>query len=284
MRVIKITGGLGNQMFQYLFGQYLSSKYQIEVKYDISSFENQPDFLDKRKCELFSFTFDLPIIDNKDFTDFKQRSNSGKILHFLKNILTKPSTTFLPIPEAFYRISCLVPNFISNRYYFGYWQTKRYLSIAQQEQSIVFELSDAYSNLLKNQHYIDQIKSANSVSLQVRRGDFLSANEWICDLNYYERAISIINKKIKNPKFFIFSDDIEWCKKELNFNVDMTFIEPNINLPFEDMLLMSNCKHNIIVNSTYGWWGTSLNLNKEKICISPLKWDHHLNSKDFIKV
>ena len=173
---------------------------------------------------------------------------------------------------------------ISNRYYFGYWQTKRYFSIAQQKRPIVFELSKTCSNLLKNQHHFDQIQKTNSISLQVRRGDFLGENEWICDLDYYERAISVINNKIENPKFFIFSDDIEWCKKELKFNVDMTFIEPNINLPFEDMLLMSSCKHNIIVNSTYGWWGTTLNLNKEKICISPLKWSHHLNSKDFIKV
>ena len=284
MVVIKITGGLGNQMFQYLFGQHLSSKYNAEVRYDISSFEDQSDFLDERKCELLYFTFNLPIVNNSAFTDFKNRSSREKIFHFLRNFILNPTSTFLPISESFTEVSKLIPTVISNRYYAGYWQTDKFFLAAQKQQSEVFVLSDQHKNLQVNQHHLKNIQHANSVSLQVRRGDFLGANEWVCDLNYYQRAISYIKQHVSNPEFFIFSDDIAWCKKEFKFDAIMTFIEPNTELPFEDMQLMSSCKHNIIVNSTYGWWGAVLNQNKAKILISPKKWANTLNTGNFIKI
>ncbi len=284
MKVIKITGGLGNQMFQYLYGQHLSLKYNDEVQYDISSFQNQPDFLDERKCELTSFKFNFPIVNNSHFSQFKKLSNKKKIIHFLRNFLLNSSKTFLPIPEFYSQVSNFIPSFIRNRYFFGYWQTDRFYNAVKDKCPNIFELSQDYEHLLVNQHHQHNIQNENSVSLQVRRGDFLGENEWICDLDYYFKAISIISDHVDNPKYFIFSDDIEWCKKELKFDIDITFVEPNFELPFEDMMLMSSCKHNIIVNSTFGWWGATLNSNPIKVCISPKKWSSSLNDYKFIKV
>jgi len=106
----------------------------------------------------------------------------------------------------------------------------------------------------------------------------------ITDNKYYKRAIDLLNNKVGDIELFIFSDDIEWCKRNISFQENQFFIEPNISNAFADIYLMSLCKHNIIVNSTFGWWGGALNDNPTRIIISPKIWDHPLNLKEMIKV
>ena len=112
-----------------------------------------------------------------------------------------------------------------------------------------------------------------SVGIHVRRGDYLNIPLYsgICDLPYYTRAIEYIKSKSKNPKFYIFSNDMEWCK--INLPVEnAVFVEANtgINSIF-DMILLSSCKYNIIANSSFSWWGAWLNKNKKAV-IAPTKW------------
>src|SRR5690606_38192956 len=129
---------------------------------------------------------------------------------------------------------------------------------------------------IKNKELIQHIQQRNSVSLHVRRGDYLIASNQhlgsICDNAYYEKAITYINEKTDSPLFVIFSNDIPWCKETFN-NIDAIFVDWNTgNQSYIDMQLMSLCKHNIIANSSFSWWGAWLNNNPDKIVVSPNKW------------
>ena len=126
-----------------------------------------------------------------------------------------------------------------------------------------------------NLEIINKIKNCNSVSVHIRRGDYLIDTNYrmfggICDENYYAEAFKIIKKYVQNPTFFIFSDDIEWSKMHICQKENCYFVTINKKEDsWKDMFLMSICKHNIIANSTFSWWGAYLNKNKSAIVISP---------------
>jgi hypothetical protein len=124
----------------------------------------------------------------------------------------------------------------------------------------------------------------------VRRGDYVTSPKTnsvhgTCSLEYYYDSFNLIEKQHKNSHYFIFSDDIEWCKQNLEFIKNKTFIELSANeRDHEEMYLMSQCKHNIIANSSFSWWGAWLNQNPDKMVIAPKKWfhDQQINTNDLI--
>ena len=129
----------------------------------------------------------------------------------------------------------------------------------------------------KNRAIIEKINSCKSVSIHVRRGDYLN-NHWekilgvIKGTTYYLNALDYINKQVKNPHYFIFSDDILWAKENLKLP-NCTYLDQNKGRKsYIDMYLMTLCKHNIIANSTFSWWGAWLNKNEDKIVIIPARW------------
>lgn len=120
------------------------------------------------------------------------------------------------------------------------------------------------------------ITAKESVSLHIRRGDYLTAEnsifQNICTPTYYKNAVSYMNSNVVNPYYFIFSNDIEWCKNNLNLD-NITFVDWNIGVnSYKDMQLMSLCKHNIIANSSFSWWGAWLNNNPNKVVCVPKRW------------
>ena len=284
MFIVKISGGLGNQMFQYCFGRYLKHYYKLDIFYDVSSFDKQQEFLDKRKFELSSLEIDIPIIDVDFFTRFKGLSNNKKILSSLKHLMLGSKNEIIVIPESLISASYYLPSYIQNRYFLGYWQSIKYLNNKYFDFNKGFKLKNDYQKELLNYSYKDIICNSNSVSIQVRRGDYLNVGNLMCDLKYYRNALANIENRVRNSKYFVFSDDIEWCQTELDIGAELIFIKPNENLPFEDMHLMSLCKHNIIVNSTFGWWAALMNDNDDKVIISPKQWINELNLKSFIKL
>jgi hypothetical protein len=124
----------------------------------------------------------------------------------------------------------------------------------------------------------EQISRVNSVSLHVRRGDYVAnlkvaAIHGLCSKEYYASAIKFISKKVERPHFFVFSDDINWVENNFKINYPCTYINQNFsNESYNDLRLMSLCQHNIIANSSFSWWGAWLNCNSEKIVIAPKKW------------
>jgi len=135
----------------------------------------------------------------------------------------------------------------------------------------------------------DEIGKTNSISIHIRRADYLDKNtnekHGCCSMDYYRQAINYMSKMVEKPTFFIFSDDIEFSKHALKSPFQVRFVDHNgPEKNYEDLILMSNCSHNIIANSTFSWWAAWLNRNPDKIVIAPSRWftDSRLNSNNII--
>ena len=131
--------------------------------------------------------------------------------------------------------------------------------------------------LKKNKKLYDVINSTNSVCISIRRGDFVTNKKFakrfnVCDINYYKKAVQLIKEKVENPTFIIFSDDIKWCRE--NLNIENAYFEDGTDPIWEKLRLMYSCKHFIISNSTFSWWAQYLSRNDKKVVIAPSKWQN----------
>jgi len=268
MIIIQLKGGLGNQMFQYAMGRRVAHANNTDLKLDISWFNNIGVNYTPRKYSLQPFN----IIENFASINEIKALKRGRIHNLTKRILTKE-------------------RFSNNVYLSGYWQNEKYFKDIEDIIRKEFTLKKPIRN-----KYIDLINHTNSVSLHIRRGDYVINPEYrktlgACPLSYYHKAIRNILNFVTHPHFFIFSDDIKWAKNNLKFKHPVTFVSnkeqyllKNTNTDYEDLILMSKCKHNIIANSSFSWWGAWLNSNPDKIVIAPKKWfnDLSLTNKDLI--
>jgi len=161
----------------------------------------------------------------------------------------------------------LLSKIFKNSYHIGNWLDFKYYEYVSNE--VQFKLND--NEHLINKKIKNKILLTNAVSIGVRRGDYVEIGV-ACDIGYYKKAINLIKMKTVNPIYYIFSDDVEWCKKNILISTKHFFVEQNKDTSFENMELMSLCRHNIISNSTYDWWGAMLNKTKQKIVICPKIW------------
>jgi hypothetical protein len=265
MVIVKIIGGLGNQMFQYAYAKALQQK-GYNVKIDISAFET---YTLHGGYGLNKYGIDLEVANKHEINKFGAVGLISKIRNKLKIKNSKI------IRETNLLFDKNLLNIQDNKYVDGYFQTEKYFFNIRDKILKQFTLNDEiseYSKKIKGQ--IDNVKI--SVSLHIRRGDYLTnVNSNIhgtCDLEYYKKAISILNDKIGEINYFIFSDDIVWVKENLIINQAVYIDSKEKRIPHEDMYLMSLCDHNIIANSTFSWWGAYLNQNSEKIVIAPKRW------------
>ncbi|MBU3612838.1 alpha-1,2-fucosyltransferase [Polynucleobacter sp. MG-27-Goln-C1] len=285
MVISNIIGGLGNQMFQYAAGRALAVNSATDFKLDISEFEGYGLHQGFELGNVFSCP--ISIADQKSIKSilgwqepkFIRRTLSRKSF----SIFRKRSLIFEP---NFNYWNGLEQN-AGNAYLTGYWQSQRYFETIENlvRQDFTFKLP--LSN--ENKILASRIQEVNSVSIHIRRGDYIhnpSANavHGICTLDYYSKAISIFLKEVDAPQFFIFSDDIDWVRLNLEVPGSPTFIGHNVGKnSFVDMQLMSLCKHNIIANSSFSWWGAWLNPNPHKVVIAPSQWFKSLiNTEDLI--
>ena len=257
LNIVKIKGGLGNQMFQYAFARSIGDNTKLDI--------NDYEFDKKRNFDLSKFNITQNIASQSDIKYFKGSGLLRKIRRCgqYKNITEKGMQ--------------YQPNIINtknqNTYYDGYWQSEKYFDKIRPQ--LLSELSLRVTPNEPNQIMLDKIQKCNAVSLHVRRTDYISASNIYhqCSLEYYRTAIEYIKKHVDNPHFFIFSDDIEWVKQNLNIDCLHTFVDINDEKTgYFDLELMKNCQHNIIANSTFSWWGAWLNINPNKIVIAPKKW------------
>ena len=285
MNVIKLWGGLGNQLFQFIFGEYIKLKTGKEIFYEVGWFKSQTDLdlYDYKYFELSKFNFNLPITDSVFFENLRNKVSISRKSFLLRSMVFDYRNFFLPVSENLFNRYPRTINLFPRKYFVGYWQDSKYLNSLNYDFIDFIKLKSKHKNIETNP-LTQKILNSNSVSLQVRRGDYLNVEAVICDKKYYKRAIDFLNNKVGDIELFIFSDDIEWCKRNISVQENQFFIEPNISNPFADIYLMSLCKHNIIVNSTFGWWGAALNNNPTKMTISPKIWDHPLNLREMIKV
>lgn len=288
MIIIKLQGGLGNQMFQYAIGKKLSLLHKTKLKLDLSF------LLDRVPRQNFTYRdynlniFSLKIEsatpeEIKPFISYLDSKTKRIIYTYLflgkKNkYINEKQFTFDP---AIFKLT-------RNIYLDGYWQTEKYFSDIKNVLYNDFNIKIPQDE--KNQEIAKIIKDTNSVSIHIRRGDYIENKQTynvhgVCDLDYYNNCVNLLLKQIENPHFFIFSDDHQWAKENLKLDYPMIFADHNDESKnYEDLRLMSQCQHNIIANSTFSWWGAWLNQNPDKIVYAPKKWfnDTSRNTQDLI--
>lgn len=269
MIIVKLMGGMGNQMFQYAMGRNLSLKFNVPVKFDLSFLNNRnmgPNFVYR--------DYDLNLYNVVEDFDL---SNVEKIF-----ILNQPKFNYVSDLQNIVgdmlnkNISVLID---------GYWQSPLYFK--EFEDQIRSELS--FKNKVEDANeyivnMLNKIKSTNSVLVNVRRTDYLNTNfHGVMGVDYINKAKSIIDEKVDNPNYFVFSDDIDWCKENIDLPnmtiVDHSYKGDRFNYYLQ---LMSNCKHFIIPNSSFAWWSAWLNRGDDKIVIAPSRWltDVNIDTSD----
>lgn len=288
MIIVKLMGGLGNQMFQYAFGKALALKNKTELKLDVSALGDTltPGTHTIRYFQLDLYNINAVIASKEDLIKY-QKGKIGKLLNmFLFYLPFKIQNLY--IREPFFHFFKKALNVPSNSYMDGYWQSEKYFNTIREE--LIKEFTPAGSLSAETMRLAEKIRVTQSVSIHVRRGDYIAdplniKRFEVCNESYYKQAMNTITGKVADPSFFIFSDEPEWFKKNIQTTFPVEYVTHNTGLSsYEDMYLMSLCKHNIIANSSFSWWAAWLNKNKAKIVIAPKTWfkDNSQNCKDLL--
>lgn len=265
---INLKGGLGNQMFQYACGRALSLRNGDELRIVAEGLGKANAVGDiYRPFSLQKFAIAGEVVPGSSISFLQKvfRKINQKVLRnfnvgFEPSILEKKGDVFLD----------------------GYFQSEKYFADAASSIRADFALqAPLCDDALEASTMI--LQDRNAVSLHVRRGDYATHTDFggIADTAYYERAIARMLKEVPNAHFYVFSDDIAWCKENLPIPADSVFVsKPEMN-DYEELHLMSLCKHNIIANSSFSWWGAWLNNNPNKTVVAPTRWAHGGLEKNF---
>jgi hypothetical protein len=279
MIIVKIMGGVGNQMFQYALGINLASLHGTEVKFDISWFDKFENDTVPRYYSLQEFNIKENIATKEEIAKFEKYKKIPERKNFLHNLFIANNSIY--IKEKSTNFDKNILEIKDNAYLYGYWQSEKYFENIKNEIIKEFTLKKPSDNYKKNEKEIIE-NDGTPISIHIRRGDYTSEKIkktiGLCSLDYYYKAIEKITQEIKNPTFFIFTDDVDWVKDNLKIKYPTNFISYTKtsngykNKDYEELILMSKCKHNIISNSSFGWWGAWLNQNPNKIVITPKQW------------
>lgn len=265
MIIVNIYGGLGNQMFQYAYTKALEEK-GCEVRIDISAFET---YKLHGGYQLDKYKIDLNPSTQKENAKFKKRNFVKKVFEKLKIF----KSTIVQEKSLLFDSNLFDTQ--DNSFVYGYFQSEKYFKNIRNillKQFIINKKVSNYTKEIENKI----MNSKNTCSLHIRRGDYVVGNNinihGICDLEYYKSAIKFLEEIEKDISYFIFSDEIEWVKQHIVLKNAIYINSEEERIPHEDIYLMSLCKHNIIANSSFSWWGAWLNENKDKTVIAPKRW------------
>lgn len=274
MVISHILGGIGNQMFQYAAGRALSLKYGQRLLLDLS------DFTDYRLHHGFELSRVFNVTAEKAEISTVHGMLGWRANRLVKKVLRRPQFIWLRgkkfVVEPHFNYWPEFFNLTDDCYLSGYWQSERYFkpfeSIIRQDFTFREPLTGLNSTLGS------EISYAQSVSLHVRRGDYVSDSKTghimdVCSLEYYRKAISYIAERVECPIFYVFSDDMAWVRQHLFMTFPCTYVDHNRGAEsYRDMQLMSLCRHQIIANSSFSWWGAWLNSSPEKLVVAPKSW------------
>ena len=280
MIIVRLIGGLGSQMSEYAYAKKLQSQ-GYNVKIDNTEYETYKTY----NYELDKFQIDLETSTNEENNFFKNNFLFFKLLIFflpkkiLHKVLNKLGIKIYNdnvIYEKNFLFHRSLLNIPDNSYLIGDFKSEKYFKDIRPILLNQFTIKGNKSNYYKN--VLSKIKSKkNTCFIHVRRGDFANNKKvrlvhGVCSQEYYLNAVKFIQSKIKEVHFFIFSNDISWCKENINLK-KTTFVDNNNrHSPNEDIILMSMCDHSIIDHSAFCWWGAWLNKNPNAIVVSPKKW------------
>lgn len=273
MVIVQLTDGLGNQMFQYATGFALALHRGVSLRLELSHYRVH----NYRRFLLDRFNIRAAPISWRRvayMTGLGLRGGPKQLSRVMQAVL--PGFRHLVYKEKHFHFDPNVLKLPGNVYLSGYWQSEKYFKRFASALRHEFTVRSAPN--AKTAELLQLIRNVNSVSVHLRRGDYVSdprtsQTHGACPVEYYWRAADQIKWMITAPYFFVFSDDIEWAKENLRLNAPTVFVDHNgPSHPEEDLRLMSSCKHHIIANSTFSWWGAWLSDYPEKIVIAPRTW------------
>ena len=286
MIISSISGGLGNQMFQYAFGRALS--LAKDTVFTIWA-DDHCDYSLHNGFELDRmFNLSGNKANESDFQRVLGWRSGGRI----RQALVRRRFAWLRgsriVVEPLDHYGNHVPDFPEDCYVVGYWQSEKYFKDFQDviREDFIFRTRMS----IQNRAVKEKMASCDAISLHVRRGDYISNQKTfdkhgICSMGYYVNAVEFIANRCEMPELFIFSDDMAWVKENLKFEIPCHFIDHNCaSESFNDMRLMSFCQHHIIANSSFSWWGAWLNASAEKLVVAPDRWfnSNQLDTRDLI--
>jgi len=296
MVTVLLRGGLGNQMFQYALGATLAQANGTALRLNTVYLQ---DRLPRRKYTYRNFDLDIfTMNDATCLTNLSQAAQRVPVPGLWLGIDTMRMGTRLllgaekVIREKSRAFDSGILKERGDLFLVGYWQSEKYFADAEKELRRTFRFRHPLEG--EAREIARKIRSTNSISLHIRRGDYVALKhvEHVMgetNLSYYEKAASYMNEHSKRmgidaPTFFVFSDDIEWCKERLKLPYPTVYLDQASAGPkaSHHLELMSLCRNNIIANSTYSWWGAWLNANPEKIVIAPERWFANKANEDMI--
>lgn len=270
-------------MFQYAAGRALSIARNAPLRLDVSDFSGYGLHQGFELSRVFSCPVTLTEPDDV-------RAVLGWQSSWLaRRIVARPALRLLRsrhfVAEPHFHYWPGIRDVSLPCYLMGYWQSERYFADVAQTIRTDFTFRQPMTGC--NLELAEEIGAVNAVGLHVRRGDYASnsktlATHGVCPLAYYEAAIRYIAESVDAPHFFVFSDDMDWVRANLNIDQPCRYVDHNHGTEsFNDMHLMSLCRHHIIANSSFSWWGAWLNPHEDKIVVGPQRWfSNNNNVKD----
>lgn len=267
MIVSRLIGGLGNQMFQYAAGRALALRRGVPFRIDRRAFADYQTHafgLDCFRAELSDAPADqLP-----------GAVKESRINRLLRPLLRTPMRVYA---EKAFTFDPEVLSLPDGTYLDGYWQTEQYF--ADQADAVRADFTVRHAPSAENARWLERIAASNSISLHVRRGDYVTnpsaaAVHGTCDLDYYRRAVEHVRQASgADPVVFVFSDDPDWVAANLQLPYAMHLVRDNdASTNYEDLRLMTACRHHVIANSSFSWWGAWLDPRPDAITVAPQRW------------
>jgi hypothetical protein len=273
--IVKLHYGLGNQLFQYALARSLSIRKNVDFRLDKHFFSTNLLSDHPRIYQLDQFNILEQFAEHHEVQRFTEanfllrrwRTQENRFLEYYERKLVREQK--LDFDPNIFRVD-------DDSYLFGFWQDLRYFSPI--EDTLKKELTFRNPPDPINAAMLEKIMTTPSISLHIRRGDYLTdpytlANVGMCDLRYYSLAAEAIAGHVANPVFYIFSDDMIWVRENFHIPFPVVFVDHNSqSTAYEDLRLISHCKHHIMANSSFSWWGAWLGVNVNKIVIGPRVW------------
>jgi hypothetical protein len=289
MKVVRISDGLGNQMFQYAFARKIQLLNKDNVYLDIRFLNNEDIKLRGIDSHIISnygvrtfgldmYNIVLPIADKKVLRKWDYVWNDRNALRIFSDISEEGLffRRYYEEGKTELKVDCLLP-----AYYNGYFFNLKYYDDIRSLLLKEFTLRDKI-RLPRHLGYI--LKNDNTIGVHIRRGDFLRVNRDISEKGYYKKALGYITNKVYNPTYLVFSDDIEWVKYNMHFGEKTVYVSDMGFRDYEELMIMKHCRHNIIANSTFSYWAGYLNINPGKIVVCPKGWKTETIPIDWVKV
>lgn len=274
MVIVRLIGRMGNQLFQYAVGRQLALRNKMPLKIDMSA--NEPTVENK----LTYFNIDAPLATEEEVKRMVSKYESHS---FYSRAYRKIERKLLPRhkrkyfkEKGYYEYDADLIKITSSVLLEGFWQHHQYFEKLHPRLWDELTLRDEY--IFEHKIFQEIVQAGSSISIHIRRGDYVSDPNnlnWfgVMPISYYQNAISYMDQHVKNPVYFVFSDDLDWAERNLSIKAPVVFVDiDGGKKDYLELYAMSKCRHNIIANSSFSWWAAFLNKNEDKKIIAPKTW------------